>query len=159
MGSPVPDGFHDGIHAQWPPVALVGGYWERYPAFRAQALGIKPPEIIRALTASAKVNFCLVRRANRDGHVMRSFEIAATGGCMVAEDTVKHREIFGRKARRPFTFAMQKKPPSVLERFFAVRPNAGASPQAYIVASSMVLIRMRIGLERCLRSRAADDGT
>jgi spore maturation protein CgeB len=78
-----------------PPVALVGGYWERYPAFRAQALGIKPPEIIRALTASAKVNLCLVRRANRDGHVMRSFEIAATGGCMVAEDTVEHREIFG----------------------------------------------------------------
>src|SRR5258707_3821883 len=78
-----------------PPVALVGGYWQRYPAFRAQALGIKPPEIIRALTASAKVNLCLVRRANRDGHVMRSFEIAASGGCMVAEDTDEHREIFG----------------------------------------------------------------
>jgi spore maturation protein CgeB len=78
-----------------PPVALVGGYWERYPAFRAQALGIKPPEIIRALTASAKVNLCLVRRANRDGHVMRSFEIAAVGGCMIAEDTDEHREIFG----------------------------------------------------------------
>jgi len=45
------------------------------------------------------------------------------------------------------------------ERFFAVRPNAGASPQAYIVASSVVLIRTRIGLERCLRSQAADDGT
>jgi spore maturation protein CgeB len=78
-----------------PPVAVAGGYWERYPAFRAYALGTKSPEIIRALTAAAKVNLCLVRRANRDGHVMRSFEIAAAGGCMLAQDTEEHREIFG----------------------------------------------------------------
>jgi spore maturation protein CgeB len=78
-----------------PPVAVVGGYWERLPAFRAHALGIKPPEVIRALTVAAKVNLCLVRRANRDGHVMRSFEIAAAGGCILAEDTDEHREIFG----------------------------------------------------------------
>ena len=78
-----------------PPVAVAGGYWERYPAFRAYALGTKPPEVIRALTAAAKVNLCLVRRANRDGHVMRSFEIAAAGGCMLAQDTDEHREIFG----------------------------------------------------------------
>ncbi len=78
-----------------PPVALAGGYWERYAALRPFALGKKPPEVIRALTAAAKVNLCLVRRANRDGHVMRSFEIAATGGCMLAEDTEEHREIFG----------------------------------------------------------------
>jgi spore maturation protein CgeB len=37
----------------------------------------------------------LVRRANRDGHVMRSFEIAAIGGCMLVEDTDEHRAIFG----------------------------------------------------------------
>ncbi len=78
-----------------PPVAVAGGYWERYPALRPFALGSKPPEVIRALTAAAKVNLCLVRRANRDGHVMRSFEIAATGGCMLAEDSEEHREIFG----------------------------------------------------------------
>jgi spore maturation protein CgeB len=78
-----------------PPVAVAGGYWERYPAFRAYALGTKSPEIFRALTAAAKVNLCLVRHANRDGHVMRSFEIAATGGCMLAQDTEAHREIFG----------------------------------------------------------------
>jgi spore maturation protein CgeB len=77
------------------PVAVAGGYWERYPAFRAYALGIKPPELIRALTATAKLNLCLVRRANRDGHVMRSFEIAAAGGCMLAQDSDEHREIFG----------------------------------------------------------------
>ncbi len=75
--------------------ALVGDYWERYRATRPYALGHKPPPVLRDLTAAAKVNLCIVRRANRDGHVMRSFEIAAIGGCMVAEDTVEHREIFG----------------------------------------------------------------
>lgn len=76
-------------------LALVGSYWERFWFTRRYALGCKPPETIRELTAAAKVNLCLVRRANRDGHVMRSFEIAAIGGCMLAEDTAEHREIFG----------------------------------------------------------------
>jgi spore maturation protein CgeB len=78
-----------------PPVALVGGYWDRFPATRRYALGIKSPKEVQALTATAKINLCLVRRANRDGHVMRSFEIAANGGCLLAEDTQEHREIFG----------------------------------------------------------------
>jgi spore maturation protein CgeB len=56
---------------------------------------LKRPDELVALTAAAKVNLCLVRRANRDGHVMRSFEIAAIGGCMLVEDTSEHREIFG----------------------------------------------------------------
>lgn len=75
--------------------ALVGGYWDRYPEMRAHALGSKSPHDLAGLTQSAKVNLCLVRRANRDGHVMRSFEIAACGGCILAEDTNEHREIFG----------------------------------------------------------------
>jgi hypothetical protein len=91
-----------------PPVAVVGGYWERFPAFGAHALGIKPPEVIRALTAAAKVNLCLVRRANRDGHVMRSFEIAAAGGCMLAEDTDEHREIFGPEGEAALYFRNAK---------------------------------------------------
>jgi spore maturation protein CgeB len=77
------------------PVALVGDYWKRARQVRRFALGHKTPDEVRILTVSAKVNLCLVRRANRDGHVMRSFEIAAVGGCMLAEDTAEHREIFG----------------------------------------------------------------
>ena len=38
---------------------------------------------------------CLVRRANRDGLAMRSFEVPAIGACMLVEDTEEHREIFG----------------------------------------------------------------
>jgi spore maturation protein CgeB len=74
---------------------LVGGYWERCRATRDHALGRMSPAELWRLTAAAKVNLCLIRRANRDGHVMRSFEIAAMGGCMLAEDTLEHREIFG----------------------------------------------------------------
>ncbi len=76
-------------------VALVGGYWQRCPATRPYALGLQPPEAVARLTASSRINLCLVRRANRDGHVMRSFEIPALGGAMMAEDTAEHRRIFG----------------------------------------------------------------
>jgi spore maturation protein CgeB len=33
--------------------------------------------------------------SSRDGHIKRSFEIAAVGGCMLAQDIDEHREIFG----------------------------------------------------------------
>ena len=142
-----------------PPVAVAGGYWERYPAFRAYALGTKPPEIIRALTAAAKVNLCLVRRANRDGHVMRSFEIAATGGCMLAQDTDEHREIFGPEGEAVVYFRDAKE---AAERARALLCNSSERKRlaaGFIVASSVVLTPTRIGLQRCLASRAADEGT
>ena len=41
------------------------------------------------------VSLVLVRRANRDGSAMRSFEIPACGACCVAEDTEEHRELYG----------------------------------------------------------------
>jgi hypothetical protein len=78
-----------------PRVTIVGAYWGRFRSARPYALGQRPPEALCALTAAAKVNLCLVRRANRDGHVMRSFEIAALGGCMLAEKTAEHQDIFG----------------------------------------------------------------
>jgi spore maturation protein CgeB len=79
--------------------AFAGGYWNRYPRTCNFALGHKPPEDLRQLTASAIVNICLVRRANRDGHVMRSFEIPAVAGFMIAEDTAEHRDIFGEEGQ------------------------------------------------------------
>lgn len=88
-------GFMRAFMREGPKVMLVGGYWDRYAATRPFALGINSPDKIRAITAAAKVNLCLVRRANRDGHVMRSFEIPAVSGCMLVEDTPEHRVIFG----------------------------------------------------------------
>ncbi len=75
--------------------ALYGGYWERYAETRRYTYGLADMETLRRAVAGAHVSLCLVRRANRDGHVMRSFEIPAMGGCMLTEDTPEHREIFG----------------------------------------------------------------
>lgn len=76
-------------------VALYGGYWTRYRKTREFAMGCADPSTLARATARAKVALCLVRRANRDGHVMRSFEIPASGGCMLAENTDEHRVVFG----------------------------------------------------------------
>lgn len=75
-------------------VALYGDYWSNYPLTRPADRGHAPPGTIARVTAVAKVCLILVRRANRDGHVMRSFEAAACGGCLLVEDTAEHRDIF-----------------------------------------------------------------
>jgi spore maturation protein CgeB len=76
-------------------VALFGGYWGRFSNTRPYWRGMADQDAIRAASASARICLCLVRRANRDGNVMRSFEAAAIGGCILAEDTPDHRELFG----------------------------------------------------------------
>lgn len=76
-------------------VGLYGGYWERYPDTRGHTRGHADPKTLRKVIRGAKVALCLVRRANRDGHCMRTFEVPAIGACMLAEDTEEHREIFG----------------------------------------------------------------
>ena len=76
-------------------VALFGGYWNRHSKTRSYWRGIADQDTIRAASAATRVCLCLVRRANRDGHVMRSFEAAAIGGSILAEDTADHRQLFG----------------------------------------------------------------
>ena len=76
-------------------VALYGGYWERYPQTSRAARGHADAATLRKAVSAAKVSLCLVRHANRDGNVMRSFELPAMRACMLTEDTVEHREIFG----------------------------------------------------------------
>lgn len=77
-------------------VHLWGGYWAKHPELRAYSRGMTgSSETLRHVTAGARLVLCLVRRANRDGHAMRTFEVPAMGGCMLAEDTEEHREILG----------------------------------------------------------------
>jgi len=76
-------------------LALFGGYWDRHAKARRHWRGIADQETIRSASAAARICLCLTRRSNRDGHTMRSFEAAAIGGCILAEDTVDHRELFG----------------------------------------------------------------
>jgi spore maturation protein CgeB len=76
-------------------IALYGGYWDRNRATAPHARGFATLADLRTAVASSRVCLCLVRRANRDGHAMRSFEVPAMGGCMLAEDTDEHRALFG----------------------------------------------------------------
>jgi spore maturation protein CgeB len=76
-------------------VALYGGYWGRNAETRSHARGHAPLEVIRKAAGGARISLCLVRRANRDGHAMRTYELAAMGACLLAEETAEHREILG----------------------------------------------------------------
>lgn len=42
----------------------------------------------------SEINLCFLRKENRDSSTNRTFEIAAVGGLMVAEDSDEHRELF-----------------------------------------------------------------
>jgi hypothetical protein len=119
------------------PVALVGGYWDRFAATKPHALGLRNAEDVCALTAAAKINLCLVRRANRDGHVMRSLEMAAIGACMLVEDTSEHRELFGED--------------NVCVCYFKTAREAGALARALLADD---LRRQR--LSRAVRARIRD---
>lgn len=76
-------------------VALYGGYWDKDASTRPFARGFVDAAGLRKATNGAAVSLCLVRRANRDGHSMRTFEIPAMAGCLLIEDTAEHRALFG----------------------------------------------------------------
>ncbi len=77
------------------PVGLWGGYWQEQPDLAAHAHGHADAETCRKIVAAAGTNLCLVRRANRDGHSMRSYEMPAIGGCLLVEDTTDHQSLYG----------------------------------------------------------------
>lgn len=81
-------------------VALYGSYWNRYEETRCGARGYADPKTLRKAIGGAKVSICLVRRANRDGHSMRTYEVPAVGACMLVEDTTEHRDLFGEDMRK-----------------------------------------------------------
>jgi len=85
-------------------VALYGGYWDRNPTLRRFHAGRLMPDEMPAILARAKVSICLVRRANRDGHVMRTYEEPAMGSCVAMEDTPDHRALFPDPAAEPCFF-------------------------------------------------------
>ena len=63
------------------------------------------PAMLRRAIGAAKIALCLVRRANRDGHSMRTFEVPAVGACPLLEDTEEHRELFGEEGQAAIYFS------------------------------------------------------
>ena len=80
-------------------VGLYGSFWEHYPETRGYSRGQVDVRTLRLALGETKVALCLVRRANRDGNSMRTFEAPAIGACMLTEDTAEHREIFGEEGK------------------------------------------------------------
>jgi hypothetical protein len=74
---------------------LYGGLWERFAPTRAHARGMVLDRDYRLAVSGARVNICMGRLANRDGHAMRSYELPAMGAALVVEDTSEHRALFG----------------------------------------------------------------
>jgi spore maturation protein CgeB len=73
---------------------LYGGYWDRHPRLRKYHRGFALGRDYRLVMGGTKIAPCLVRRANRDGHVMRTFEVPACGAFLLAERTDEHLEFF-----------------------------------------------------------------
>jgi spore maturation protein CgeB len=73
---------------------LYGGYWDRDPVLRPFYRGLVFGREYRLALSGTNTAICLVRRANRDGHVMRSFETPACGAFMLAERTEEHLSFF-----------------------------------------------------------------
>jgi len=73
---------------------LYGGYWDRHPLLRRYYRGFAYGRDYRLALGGTNIALNLVRRANRDGHVMRSFEIPACGAFMLAERTEEHLDWF-----------------------------------------------------------------
>lgn len=87
--------FFDALHRARIRPLLYGGGWDRSRTLRRYHRGRAGLEEQRRLYSEVPVSVCLVRRANRDEHVMRTFEAAAMGACLVMEDTHEHRSVFG----------------------------------------------------------------
>ena len=76
-------------------VRFYGGYWDRDAELQPHWRGFVLGRELRLAVGGAIVNICLGRKANRDGHAMRSLELPAMGACLVVEDTPEHQELFG----------------------------------------------------------------
>ena len=76
-------------------VGLYGRYWDSHRTTRPYARGVADTETARKATRAAKLTLGLVRRANRDGSSMRTFEVPAMGGCPLFEWTAEHETMFG----------------------------------------------------------------
>jgi spore maturation protein CgeB len=75
-------------------LGLYGAGWDKINHLQAYSKYFLYGDAYCQVIKQCKINIGLVRRANRDGHAMRSYEIPACGGVGIYEDTPEHRQLF-----------------------------------------------------------------
>jgi spore maturation protein CgeB len=137
-------------------LALYGGYWNRSPRLAPFWRGYAVGREFRLAVGGAAISVNLVRRANRDDHVMRTFEVPACGGCMLTEPTPTHRELF-RDGEEAFFF---DSPASFIDkvRFLLDKPEirrqaAAASQLRITQAGNRYDDRLATIIERAQQTR------
>lgn len=76
-------------------LALYGGYWDKHPDLLKFYRGSVFGRELRLAVQLATSHVCMGRKANRDGHAMRSMEFPAMDACLLVEDTEEHRALYG----------------------------------------------------------------
>jgi hypothetical protein len=86
-------------------VVIFGNGWAGVPQHSPLVSALRPAVFegqLRSIYASAGVNVAFVARANRDQHTMRTFEIPACEGFMLAERTPIHTSLFRENEQAAF---------------------------------------------------------
>ena len=148
---PRPGGFHDGIHA--PRTAGCGG-WRllgTVSGFSGIRIGHKATRDHSRLDGRGQGK--PLPGSPRQSRRPRDAQLRNRGGWRLYAGAGYRRTSrnfwAGRRGGRLLS-RCQGSGSSARVRCFAIRPNASALPQAYIVASSVALTPTRIGLQRCL---------
>ena len=72
---------------------IYGRAWHKLNLKKWQKLPAVFEHELRLATYCSKLSLGIVRKRNKDESTMRTFEIAACGGCGIYEDTSEHRKI------------------------------------------------------------------
>jgi spore maturation protein CgeB len=98
-----------------------GGAYRRTAALKKRHQGMAFGRDYRLALGGTKVALCLVRRANSDSHVMRTFEAPACGAFMLAERTPDHEEMFDENKESAFFTSPEEMVDKI--RYYVAHPD------------------------------------
>jgi hypothetical protein len=133
-------------------VAFYGGYYRQTAALRKRNKGFAYGRDYRLALGGTSVALCLVRRANADEHVMRTFEVPACGAFLLAERTSEHEELFEEDREAAFFSSTDEMMEKI--RFYTRNPKirkriAEAGARRIVVGANTYRDRLQSLIARC----------